>query len=114
MEYSLSAFKNTFENNLDNSFPGTRRESSATVRCRICLDSTVNEELIAPCYCTGTIGLLHKNCLEKWLNLSKSHICEICGYEFKVSYTSPTLIEVSGCIMVHILVCGKCKIFLFA
>ncbi|CAH8486224.1 unnamed protein product [Heterobilharzia americana] len=63
------------------------------VCCRICLQSSDSEELLSPCYCSGTIGIIHKHCLERWLNLSRSRTCEICGYKFKVLRRYPVFSE---------------------
>ena len=58
--------------------------SSASITCRICQDSkNVDEVLISPCNCTGSMGLFHKSCLEIWLRHSQSNKCEICKFEFK-------------------------------
>ncbi|KAL0160351.1 hypothetical protein M9458_044076, partial [Cirrhinus mrigala] len=38
--------------------------------CRIChegQDVCNSEGLLSPCDCTGTLGTVHKSCLEKWL-----------------------------------------------
>ncbi|CAH8830395.1 unnamed protein product [Trichobilharzia szidati] len=61
--------------------------------CRICLESSNSAEFISPCNCTGTIGILHKHCLERWLNISRSRTCEICGFKFEVSRCYPTFSE---------------------
>ncbi|XP_068229882.1 E3 ubiquitin-protein ligase MARCHF3-like isoform X2 [Palaemon carinicauda] len=50
--------------------------------CRICLEGDGQEELISPCKCSGTLALIHKTCLEKWLNLSSCDTCELCRYVF--------------------------------
>ncbi|VDP18413.1 unnamed protein product [Schistosoma margrebowiei] len=60
------------------------RIKNDVIYCRICLGSSDFEELISPCYCAGTIGIVHQRCLEKWLNLSRSKTCEICGFTFEV------------------------------
>ncbi|GAA55725.1 E3 ubiquitin-protein ligase MARCH2, partial [Clonorchis sinensis] len=36
---------------------------------------------------------MHRGCLEKWLNASKTNACEICNYEFKVEYAYPSFSE---------------------
>ncbi|TGZ72368.1 hypothetical protein CRM22_002126 [Opisthorchis felineus] len=36
---------------------------------------------------------MHRGCLEKWLNASKTNACEICNYEFKVEYAYPSFPE---------------------
>lgn len=30
------------------------------------------------------MGILHKNCLERWLEISNTTKCEICQHEFEV------------------------------
>ena len=62
--------------------------SSSTIACRICQDSkNVEEPLISPCSCSGSMGLFHKTCLEIWLGHSQSNKCEICKFEFKTERT---------------------------
>ena len=52
--------------------------------CRICHEDGSKESLISPCHCTGTMGMLHMSCLEKWLGSSKTTKCEICQFKFIV------------------------------
>ncbi|ESP05643.1 hypothetical protein LOTGIDRAFT_66924, partial [Lottia gigantea] len=56
--------------------------------CRICHEGDGNEELVAPCYCAGSVGALHLTCLERWLGTSNTTRCEICQYQFKVERQS--------------------------
>ena len=63
--------------------------STSTIACRICQDSkNLSEPLISPCRCSGSMGLIHKTCLEKWLGHSGSNRCEVCQFEFKTERTS--------------------------
>ena len=50
--------------------------------CRICLEDGGQKF----CHCTGTLGLVHKECLEKWLDTSSRKECEIClaKYNLKI------------------------------
>jgi E3 ubiquitin-protein ligase DOA10 len=73
-------------------------ESNKGLACRICLDSDFDEEnpLVSPCKCTGTMGVIHVGCLQKWLKskvvLKKNTIsssyqwknlnCELCSTPF--------------------------------
>ena len=59
-----------------------RRESLQI--CRICYSTGDLRSLINPCECSGTMGILHKNCLERWLEISNTTKCEICQHEFEV------------------------------
>ncbi|CAF4813633.1 unnamed protein product, partial [Rotaria socialis] len=38
--------------------------------CRICYSTGDLQSLISPCQCSGTMGILHQNCLERWLEIS--------------------------------------------
>ncbi|VDQ12912.1 unnamed protein product [Trichobilharzia regenti] len=53
-------------------------------RCRICLEEEGDDPdgLMSPCRCKGTVGLVHRNCLEKWLLTSGKPSCELCGYAY--------------------------------
>lgn len=67
-------------------------KSEIPSNCRICYDGTSNT-LISPCRCKGTVGLLHKSCLERWLQVSQTVSCEICGYKYKLRQKSPLAID---------------------
>jgi E3 ubiquitin-protein ligase DOA10 len=61
--------------------------------CRVC--RTGGEEgrpLYTPCKCSGSIGLVHQDCLEAWLTHSKKDSCELCGakYQFSPQYAENT------------------------
>ena len=57
--------------------------------CRICLSQEdVENELISPCNCKGSIQLMHSSCfkdytLSKTTQESSVLACELCGFEFK-------------------------------
>ncbi|XP_015179512.1 PREDICTED: E3 ubiquitin-protein ligase MARCH3-like isoform X2 [Polistes dominula] len=38
--------------------------------------------LISACKCRGTVGLVHADCLERWLTESGHTRCELCGYKY--------------------------------
>ncbi|CAD5211975.1 unnamed protein product [Bursaphelenchus xylophilus] len=44
--------------------------------CRICHLS--DGDLIKPCRCAGSIGHVHKKCLETWVKLSECVHCQVC------------------------------------
>ena len=60
--------------------------------CRICHDE--GEDLLSPCNCTGTVGLVHLSCLEKWLSTIGSQSCELCKYEFQIDCKTKSIREV--------------------
>jgi len=45
-----------------------KNQEKELVCCRICLDEEDSAEnpLIAPCKCSGSLGLIHLNCLKTW------------------------------------------------
>lgn len=63
--------------------------------CRICHEGGSSEGLLSPCYCTGTLGTVHRSCLEKWLSSSNTSYCELCHTEFSVERRPPPLTEVT-------------------
>ncbi|XP_033208142.1 E3 ubiquitin-protein ligase MARCH2-like isoform X2 [Belonocnema kinseyi] len=40
--------------------------------------------LISACKCRGTVGLVHVECLERWLTESGHTRCELCGHHFSI------------------------------
>uniref|UniRef100_A0A1I8GM65 RING-CH-type domain-containing protein n=1 Tax=Macrostomum lignano TaxID=282301 RepID=A0A1I8GM65_9PLAT len=71
--------------------------SFSSPHCRYCLggrslslncsdqadDHRVGESLVGPCLCKGTMGLVHPGCLTRWLQLSRKHRCELCGFDLR-------------------------------
>lgn len=51
--------------------------------CRICYESEP-DDLIEPCDCKGSMGKMHKNCLEHWLSEKNSTKCELCSFAYNV------------------------------
>ncbi|XP_011503385.1 PREDICTED: E3 ubiquitin-protein ligase MARCH2-like [Ceratosolen solmsi marchali] len=64
--------------------PEPKASSTSSPGCRICYEDGTSEELIEPCECSGTLGLIHASCLEKWLSTWNTDRCEICKYGFAV------------------------------
>ncbi|GIY75514.1 e3 ubiquitin-protein ligase MARCHF3 [Caerostris extrusa] len=63
--------------------------------CRICHEGDVKEDLVSPCRCTGTVGLVHKTCMERWLSMraNSNDKCEICNYTFITARYPKSLLE---------------------
>ncbi|CAH1163754.1 unnamed protein product [Phaedon cochleariae] len=57
-------------------------QSVASIVCRICHTNTVNEALISPCNCKGSLAYVHLSCLERWLNQSSRSYCELCMFRY--------------------------------
>lgn len=72
-------------------------EDEEIPHCRICLVNEMqnpDDPLINPCYCKGSIGLIHIKCLQQWMNSVK-----------KVKYPNDYTIEYSW----RLIVCDLCK-----
>ena len=63
--------------------------------CRICHEGGGSESLLSPCDCTGTLGKVHRSCLEKWLSSSNTSYCELCHAEFTIERRPQPLTQVS-------------------
>jgi len=52
--------------------------------CRICLET--DGDLINVCNCKGSIGFVHKECIETWINTTEivehQKMCQICKSEY--------------------------------
>lgn len=62
---------------------------SAELECRVCRAGPEDDRpLYTPCLCSGSIGLVHQDCLEAWLAHSKKDTCELCfsKYQFTPQY----------------------------
>tara|TARA_B110000902_G_C14271131_1_gene573198 strand:- start:1157 stop:1942 length:786 start_codon:yes stop_codon:yes gene_type:complete len=61
-------------------------EENYDYNCRICLEEDLQDNLIAPCDCSGTQKYIHTECLNKWrlvnLDNEKYSSCEICKRDF--------------------------------
>lgn len=64
-----------------------RVTSAPSMVCRICQTSSVQENLISPCNCKGTLAYVHLTCLERWLNQTSRNYCELCMYQFNAIQT---------------------------
>lgn len=53
--------------------------------CRICYESEP-DNLIEPCNCKGSMGKMHKKCLEHWLSEIHSKKCELCSFAYDVEF----------------------------
>jgi E3 ubiquitin-protein ligase DOA10 len=61
--------------------------------CRFCLETKEgsNEELVAPCKCSGSIKYLHPSCLKKWVSNEEEYIdkrltCNMCETRYGISF----------------------------
>lgn len=54
--------------------------------CRICYE---DGELISVCGCMGSTGLVHEECITKWIIISKRKNCEICHEPYTIDFERP-------------------------
>lgn len=47
--------------------------------CRICYEA--DGKLIHPCRCTGSMHLVHNECINQWVHRSGSFVCNVCNVE---------------------------------
>ena len=72
--------------------------SESLHECRICggLDG-LNDELIDPCDCQGSVQFVHMSCLQQWISARPAHIrmiCEMCHVPYRlklVTVINPTI-----------------------
>ncbi|CAG0915828.1 unnamed protein product [Notodromas monacha] len=54
--------------------------------CRICHcevgEGKPDSNLIAPCYCSGSLRFVHPECLQLWIKASDIKSCELCHFAF--------------------------------
>ncbi|CAN7990957.1 unnamed protein product [Ixodes hexagonus] len=67
--------------------------SSSGPICRICHEGDLAGPLSSYCTCSGTMGLTHAPCLERWLTTRNSDICELCQKRFPTVQTKRPLKE---------------------
>lgn len=86
VEVPLKQLISSDNDNQSNS--GSQEENSQTMfMCRICHCEESNEEyLLSPCYCSGTLRYVHQSCLQQWLKSNGIKSCELCKYDFIMSY----------------------------
>lgn len=49
------------------------------MQCRICFEPN---RLISPCLCRGSVGYIHKECLEKEIEHTGNPRCSICKFPY--------------------------------
>ena len=84
-------------------------EGESELECRVCRTGPELplRPLFSPCLCSGSIGLVHQDCLEQWLTHSQKEICELCSakYMFDPEYSA----DAPDIIPLHILIFSGLK-----
>jgi len=65
--------------------PADCSKTSSGIFCRICHDGEGSERLISPCMCSGSMALVHRTCIEKWLSTANNDNCELCHHKYIIS-----------------------------
>ncbi|XP_065307810.1 E3 ubiquitin-protein ligase MARCHF11-like [Dermacentor albipictus] len=74
--------------------------ASSGPMCRICHEGDQQDSLVSLCRCSGTMGLLHITCLERWLNARNIDHCELCDHRFPTQVLEGRTIEAAGLVTV--------------
>jgi hypothetical protein len=53
--------------------------------CRICLSEENEKDIVSPCDCKGSVKYVHKECLQKWVDVKGSLKCDICKERYNLS-----------------------------
>jgi len=61
--------------------------------CRICHEGDFIETLLSPCSCSGSVGVVHRSCLERWLSSSQYDTCELCRQPLTVTRTYRSILQ---------------------
>lgn len=62
--------------------------SSGNNICKIChCETEKDDELISPCYCSGSLLYVHQGCVQKWIKATDAKTCELCQYSYKIDST---------------------------
>ncbi|XP_013788104.1 E3 ubiquitin-protein ligase MARCH2-like [Limulus polyphemus] len=91
--YNFGSSKNAAST--DGQALGTKRSTSSSSgpSCRICHEGDSCDKLVSPCHCSGSVGVVHLDCMEKWLGTANTDTCEICRYKFHIVRSSRSLLE---------------------
>ena len=76
--------------------------------CRICGSTDRESGWLAPCACTGSMSMIHKHCLQKWITTrgqsSKAMECEVCHVAYDVKIERSVMWDAE-----HICTCRSCS-----
>jgi len=64
-------------------------QTMAPRECRICLVGDNQDDLIAPCRCSGTSKWIHRECLDQWRATAARSSCAVCGFHYNLQGMSP-------------------------
>ena len=63
-------------------------EDSAVKQCRICLENDDSNDIISPCFCSGSSSYVHRKCLDFWrrenAKRKSSEYCDVCHFKYVI------------------------------
>lgn len=63
-------------------------QDSDLKQCRICLENDDPNDIISPCFCSGSSSYVHRKCLDLWrtqnANRKSSEYCDLCQFKYVV------------------------------
>lgn len=100
----------------NSSLPGSeqaREQEDAEPICRYCYEiASPGKLLYHPCWCSGSIKYVHKDCLVQWIISSGKPKCTTCRHKFsfvkgKVSFSTVMLFrrKLTRCNIIYCMVC---------
>ena len=71
--------------------------------CRICFEKEkLNDPLVFPCSCVGSVKFVHAGCLKQWITNKKLDIdeafCEICKAKYRIEYEDKHEFNIKLCL----------------
>ena len=98
---SLSSLSNNSDNNIMDSFSSSNSE----IRCRICYETVDDPRQY--CSCDGTVGIIHLECLKKWIVSNNYKLtCEICNEPYKINVRWTYINLNNICLILFLLICN--------
>ena len=61
--------------------------------CRICFSGKSKGRLLSICNCKGSLGLVHKECELKWLQIKNTDKCELCDTKLNVERVNKDFLD---------------------
>jgi hypothetical protein len=58
-------------------------QTKETKQCRICLSEN-EKDIVSPCHCKGSVKYVHKECLQKWVDVKGVLNCDLCKKKYNV------------------------------
>lgn len=55
-------------------------------------DDSLNQ-LIRPCECRGEFAHVHRLCLANWIETTRHHNCDICGFKYNLTFINRSVID---------------------